>query len=93
LNKESKSHDRPIFKVSKEPKNSASTATTLVHPDEIFAESLYEHIESAVVVEKNFRNNYRFATAGRDSSVCFWQFSEKNEPVTYMSCIEKYQLN
>ena len=72
MNKESKSHDRPIFKVSKEPKNSISTATALVHPDEIFAESLYEHTESAVVIEKNFKNNYRFATAGRDSSVCFW---------------------
>ncbi|CDW76332.1 UNKNOWN [Stylonychia lemnae] len=90
-NKGKASYDKPIFKVTKEPKNASDAK--LIHPDEVFAESLYEHTESAVVIEKNYKNHFRFATAGKDSSVCFWKFTEKDEPVTYESCIEKYQFN
>lgn len=88
LNKEKTSHERPIFKVTKE-----STKDALQHPDDLFAESLYEHTESVVAIEKNFKDHHRFATAGRDSSVCFWKFSEKDEPVTFESAIEKFQFN
>ena len=44
------------------------------------------------MIEKNYKNPLRFVTAGKDSSVCFWHFSENNEPVVYDSCIEKYQF-
>lgn len=44
-------------------------------------------------IEKNFKNPSRFASAGKDSSVCFWHFSEKDEPVVFESAIERNQFS
>eukprot|EP00347_Sterkiella_histriomuscorum_P001352 403372362 len=86
-NKSKASQEKTIFKVTNE-----ATNETLQHPDDIFAESLYEHTETVTAIEKNFKNPLRFASAGRDSSVCFWHFSENDEPVVFESAIEKNQF-
>lgn len=86
-NKDKVHKERNIFTVTNEANNQ-----TLTHPDETFAESLYEHIESVSAIEKNFKDPLSFASAGKDSSVCFWKFSESDEPVKFQKAIEKEQF-
>jgi hypothetical protein len=41
------------------------------------------------VIEKNFKDSHVFASAGRDSSICFWRFSDKDEPIKFEKSIER----
>lgn len=47
----------------------------LDHPYDNFQESLYEHGGPVVAIEKNFKDNSIFATAGKDQKVFIWKLA------------------
>jgi WD40 repeat protein len=93
-NKDKKSYERPIFKVTKEAPASGQNNlanTALSHPDEAFKESLYEHTDSVTGIERHFKNTSRFVTVGKDSSVCVWNFIQgKDIVVEFETSVEKH---
>ena len=60
-NKGKSSQKNAVFKVSKEG------AADLDNPDSVYLESMYEHDDIVQCIEKNFRDEKLFLTAGKDS--------------------------
>lgn len=67
---------RPVFKVQKSQEEPVENrAADLDHPYDNFQESLYEHGATVTSIEKNFKDQTIFATAGRDQKAFIWKLS------------------
>lgn len=79
-NKSKTSVQKPLFKVTKDTSKTTGgdqpVANPLDHPYDIFQETLYEHDQSVVAIEKNFKDPLTFASASRDGTACIWKFIE-----------------
>lgn len=65
----------------------------MAHPDQAFVESLYEHSDSVVCVQKHHKDASRFLTASKDSSLSIWKFSsDKKHQVDFVTGIEYFQF-
>jgi hypothetical protein len=57
---------------------SKETQAMELDSDSIFKESLFEHTDAISNIEKNFKNNTLFLTAGKDALVNVWKFTEND---------------
>ena len=62
------------------------------HPDSQFLESIYEHTDSVVCIEKNFKDKQTFLTGSKDASVYIWKFVEGDDKVKFIYDIQKSNL-
>ena len=92
-----KSVQRPVFRIQKDTTSPGSEdrPADLDHPYDNFQETLYEHSASVTAIEKNYKDQSLFATAGRDSFVFIWRLAgdQGKDDVEFITEIGKDQLN
>jgi len=87
---------RPVFKVQRNPGAAAEERPAdLDHPYDYFQESIYEHSATVTAIERHFKDQTVFASAGRDGKVFIWQLSgiHGHDAVELITEIEKGSLN
>lgn len=83
---------RPVFRVQRSAGDQfEDRPADIDHPYDNFQETLYEHRGPVTCVEKNFKDQTVFASAGKDSKVFLWSLTG-TEDAEFISEIGKNQL-
>lgn len=59
-------------------KDKPSSVDDLESSNTIFKESMFEHSDSITCIERNFKDKTKFLTAGKDSLLNVWKFSDND---------------